>query len=63
MEKISKQLVKLPDGIYDALWSAYRIEILVPNNESVYVKTQIGVRGINCKHKVKIQNKILKIYE
>jgi hypothetical protein len=59
MNNINKQLVELPDGIYNALWSAYRMEILVPNSESVYVETTIGVKGINCKQKVKIKDKLL----
>ena len=56
---INKQFVNLPDGNYDALWSAYSMEILVPNKESVYVETIIGVRGINCKTKVIIKDKLL----
>jgi hypothetical protein len=59
MKNINKQLVELPDGKYDAIWSAYRMEILVPNQESVYVETVIGVKGINCKTKVIIKDKQL----
>ena len=59
MKNINKQLVELPDGKYDALWSAFRMEILVPNQESIYVETVIGVKGINCKTKVKVKDKLL----
>jgi len=33
MKNINKQLVELPDGKYDALWSASNLEILVPNKK------------------------------
>lgn len=59
MKKINKQLVDLPDGIYDTIWSAFKMEILVPNSESVYVDTTIGVKGINVKQKVRIKDKLL----
>ena len=54
MKNINKQLVELPDGNYDALWSAFNMEILIPNQQSVYVETTVGVKGINCKIKVEI---------
>lgn len=59
MKNINKQLVELPDGNYDALWSAYRMKILIPNKESVYVETVIGIKGINCEIKVEIKDKLL----
>jgi len=59
MKNINKQLVELPDGEYNALWSTYRMEILLPNQESVYVENTIGVKGINCKTKIQIKDKLL----
>lgn len=61
MKNINKQLVELPDGKYDALWSGFKIEILVPNENSVYVTVSMGCKGINCKTKVKIKDKLLSI--
>lgn len=56
MEKISEQIVDLEDGTYDAIWSGYNMEIIIPDKESVYVETTIGVKGINCKTIVEVKS-------
>jgi hypothetical protein len=57
---INKQIINLPDGEYNALWSAYSIEILQP---SVFVDVMQGVKGINCKIKLLINNGNIVKYE
>lgn len=46
--------VKLKDGVYDALWSAYNLEIKFI--DSINVKTVSGVRGVNCPLRVEVIN-------
>ena len=42
-------------GVYDALWSAYFIEIIFDNGrKSGKIEMNQGVRGINCKVKVEV---------
>jgi len=53
MKEISSN-IELPDGHYDAVWGGYTITI---NNVSY--KTDIGIKCIDCKCKVKIENNIL----
>lgn len=57
---INKQIINLPDGEYNALWSAYSIEILQP---SVFVDVMQGIRGINNKIKLLIHNGNIVKYE
>jgi hypothetical protein len=61
MKNINKQLIELPDGKYNALWSGFNMEILIPKENSVYVAVSIGCKGINCKTKVKIKDKLLSV--
>ena len=46
--------VPLKDGVYDALWSAYNLEIKY--TDSIHAKTVSGVRGVNIPVKVEILN-------
>lgn len=61
MKNINKQIVDLPDGKYNSLWSGGRMEILVPEKKSVYVETTVVVKGINCKTKVEIIDGLLSV--
>jgi hypothetical protein len=61
MKGINKQKVDLEDGIYNALWSGYNIQIMIPNKENVYVETVVGVKGINCKTIVEIEDGVLSV--
>lgn len=57
MNTISDKKVDLPDGKYDARWSAYFLEIRAKDSTPlVTIPTKIGVRGINCPVKVDIIN-------
>ena len=58
---INKQWIDLPNGLYDALWSSNHMEILIPDKESVFIETIIGVKGIKCKQRVGIKDKLLSI--
>lgn len=53
---LSTHEVHLNDGEYDGLWSGYHLEILVPNSPSIEIKTIDGVRGMNCKQKLRIKD-------
>ena len=61
MGNINKQKIELPDGVYDALWSGFKMEIVIPNKENVYLDTVIGVKGINCETIVKVKNGLLSV--
>jgi hypothetical protein len=61
MEGINKEKVDLENGIYNALWSGYNMEIMVPNKEDVCVELVVGVRGIHCKTVVEIKDGFLSI--
>lgn len=56
MKQINKEKVEIPDGEYVGLWSAYYMTIKVGDNEITF-KTINGVRGINCKAKVRVVDK------
>lgn len=60
MEKdtgVTKSKVDIQDGDYDALWSAYNLDILDVNGKKISTtKTYIGVRGINCATKVTVKD-------
>lgn len=58
---INKHKVELADGVYDALWSGYKMEIVILNEENVFLDTVIGVKGINCKTIVKVKNGLLSV--
>lgn len=59
MENISKEIVNLPDGKYNSLWTGYILEILIPNNKNVIVDTINGVRGFNCKTDIEIKGGLI----
>ena len=59
MKNINIQSVELKDGIYNALWSGYKMEIIVPNSENLNIETKIGIKGINILQKVNVKNKML----
>lgn len=61
MKNINKQIVDLPNGTYDALWTGFSIKVITPTNDFVYVETSIGVKGINCIVQVKIINGLLSV--
>ena len=49
--------VEIENGVYDARWSAYHLEILNPDNSIlIAVKTHIGVKGINIKKQVRVKD-------
>lgn len=49
--------VEIEDGIYDAIWGGYILDILNPDKTVlVTVKTHDGVRCISCKEKVRVEN-------
>ena len=49
------QVTTLPDGLYDGLWSGYVIEVSY-NGKKYDLTTEEGVRGINIKVVVQIEN-------
>ena len=50
-----KTKVEIENGIYNAMWSAYRLEILNPDNSMLLtVETYMGVKGLNIPKVVKI---------
>lgn len=51
-ESMTGDPVPLADGVYDALWSAYNLEIKYI--DSINVKTVQGIRGVNCHVKVEV---------
>jgi len=52
-----KTKVDIPDGDYNALWSAYTLVILDSDgSEIAESRTYIGVKGINCPTKVKVKH-------
>lgn len=56
MKNISKEVLSSKfDGEYDALWSAYHIVINLQGFE-LSIETTVGVRGINCPVRVKIND-------
>jgi hypothetical protein len=62
LKGVSDEKVEIKDGEYDALWSAHKLSILSDDNiELASVKTNIGVRGINCTTRVMIKNGIVNI--
>ena len=46
--EVSDEKIDLPDGEYDALWTAYHMKI-VP--KPIEIKTIMGVRGIKSYNK------------
>jgi hypothetical protein len=59
----TKDRVTIADGKYDARWSAYTLQILGrdefdPSKRFVIatVKTETGVKGINCPVKVTVKD-------
>ncbi len=59
MVKISNEEINLPNGTYNALWTAYTIKIGTPDGDSLIIKTIDGVRGSNHKVVVEVKEKIL----
>jgi len=57
-KRISNQIVQLPDGKFNALWSAYFLEILsnTTNEVIITIPTIDGVRGMKCKTNIEIIN-------
>lgn len=58
---VNKQEVKLENGIYNALWSGFNMQIIIPNKENVYIETIIGIKGINYKTIVEIEDGVLNV--
>ena len=57
MEIKSIDIVDIPDGEYNALHSAYIIVVQLPDGtESDSIKVDVGVKCINCKCRVKIED-------
>ena len=54
--QLNKEKIKLDNGSYDALWSAYRLTVLLPDNETYDMPTIIGVKGINCQTKIEVND-------
>lgn len=55
-KSLEKELMIIP-GKYKGLWSAYYVEIIFHNgNKSHKIKLDEGVRGINCKCEVIVDN-------
>ena len=53
----TKQKIDIPDGEYNALWSAYKLKILSSEDEEIAIaETYMGVKGINCPVNVKIKH-------
>jgi|GEM_PF-4160475 len=58
---MNKQIIDLPDGTYEALWSGYNM-IITSSDKNIPVGTTIGVKGINCKITVDVQDGNIKDY-
>jgi hypothetical protein len=45
----------LPNGTYSGLWSGYSVT-LKHNGETYELETEVGVKGINCRCTVTVEN-------
>lgn len=55
MEKTkSLEKVNIPDGKYFGLWSAYYVNVMLPEYELIDIKVNNGIRGVNSKCIVEI---------
>lgn len=54
--RLNQHAINVPDGEYDAIWSAYELIVKDDSGKSIEVKCNIGCKGINCPVKVKIEN-------
>lgn len=49
--------VEIEDGIYDAIWGGYVLQILNPDKSIlITVKTHVGVKCMSCPEKVEVKN-------
>lgn len=49
------QIVTLPDGLYNGIWSGYIIDVK-SGGKNYELATEIGVKGINIKVVVQVEN-------
>lgn len=67
MKSISKEIVELENGVYDAIWSGYNLDILSNNDNEpgivLTIKTNIGVKGVNIFKYIKVKNGKIKFIE
>lgn len=56
----NENVCTLPDGNYKGLWSGYVVTVTY-NGEVHQLKTQIGVRGINCPCVVDVKDGVYKV--
>ena len=62
IKSVATTKVDLSDGKYNAIWSAYRLEILdIDKSIIATVKTHIGVKGLNCPEVVSITDGVVDI--
>lgn len=50
----SIEKVNLPNGKYYGMWSAYTINLVLPEWDKIDIKVNNGIRGVNCKCTVEI---------
>lgn len=62
MKALNKEKVNLPDGIYDAIWGGWVMEIITTIRKKPYsFDTNEGIKGIGYKLKVEIKD--LEVYQ
>jgi len=59
--KSIEKCLNLPDGKFYAKWSAYTINLFLPEWEGFDIKMDQGIRGVNYKCIVEIENGIVEI--
>lgn len=59
MARIKDAQIILQDGVYDAIWGGYHLEILLPNDDKYITKTDIGVKTPRAEIKVEVVGGII----
>ena len=55
-KSLEKETMIIPNK-YDGIWTVYHVQIIFHNgNKSHKIKLDEGIRGINCKCKVTVDN-------
>lgn len=62
MRNVNKEKVDLPDGIYNALMSGYKMKIMIPFKQNIEIDTILGVKGIDSKMMISVKNGMVTIF-